>query len=645
MDDSFISQLKVRVINPDIATQKTFAIDDDDFVDINNVNNEIAPIPETVSVTNSISSWNLDSKLANVLIEDNINHFSTVQCLVIPQLLKFHSKKCVVPRDLCVSAPTGSGKTLAYALPIMNALIKRKRIRLRALVILPSRELANQVFNVFCRLSKNNDIKVASVTGQKPFEEEQRILSSALNGDVREENMKRIINLKLEQSFSNKKYYSDRSGEMSASNAIDILVCTPGRLLDHLYYTKGFTLQHLQFVVLDEADRLLGNAYHDWVRQLIFSFKNNIALPNEKGVNATFAHSDYNGKDTFVQDEISDILSRFPLTHQSPQRLLFSATLTDNPKKMELLGIKNPVIIRAGVSNIINASTESGENANRTGPLSTLFILPTTLSESVKVCDAATKPLVLISILLEAFAIQEFSGYHINNIDTGSNTNPVYHSGICKRKGDMCIIFSSSVETTHRLCLLLQILNGQHLNKDKDDDLLFGGLVKEMSRSTGVEQRNDVMNLCCAGKITILISSDQMSRGIDLSHINLVINYDAPKHAKTYVHRVGRTARAGRQGHAITILKEGQVGIFKKMRCTINSTKRELTGKKRKCDDFENDTHTKKRRVEQSERSLPSCRVHKLTIELISQKYAESLKMYSAEINSGDTSDLFVEND
>ncbi len=72
-------------------------------------------------------------------------------------------------------------------------------------------------------------------------------------------------------------------------------------------------------------------------------------------------------------------------------------------------------------------------------------------------------------------------------------------------------------------------------------------------------------------RVRILVSSDQLARGIDLPNIKLIINYDPPKYAKTYVHRVGRTARAGREGYSITMLKIGQSGTFYKMRKDIST--------------------------------------------------------------------------
>jgi ATP-dependent RNA helicase DDX51/DBP6 len=86
------------------------------------------------------------------------------------------------------------------------------------------------------------------------------------------------------------------------------------------------------------------------------------------------------------------------------------------------------------------------------------------------------------------------------------------------------------------------------------------------------DEREAIMRDAAAGKIRILVSSDHMARGIDLPNIKLVVNYDPPKYPKTYVHRVGRTARANRKGFTVTMLKVGQVGAFKKMRSTIGST-------------------------------------------------------------------------
>jgi superfamily II DNA/RNA helicase len=92
-----------------------------------------------------------------------------------------------------------------------------------------------------------------------------------------------------------------------------------------------------------------------------------------------------------------------------------------------------------------------------------------------------------------------------------------------------------------------------------------------MSRLVRTVTRERTMQLAAAGGVKVLVSSDNMARGIDLSNIDLVINYDPPKHARTYVHRVGRTARAGRSGHAVTFVRKGQQGTFSKTRALVDA--------------------------------------------------------------------------
>ena len=106
-------------------------------------------------VTEAIHTWSLNESLAKNLLSSGVESFFPVQVDVIPKLLQQNANQCIEPQDICVSAPTGSGKTLSYAVPIVNTLLLDKSPRLRALILLPSRELANQVYEVFCKLSVN----------------------------------------------------------------------------------------------------------------------------------------------------------------------------------------------------------------------------------------------------------------------------------------------------------------------------------------------------------------------------------------------------------------------------------------------------------------------------------------------------------
>ena len=92
-------------------------------------------------------------------------------------------------------------------------------------------------------------------------------------------------------------------------------------------------------------------------------------------------------------------------------------------------------------------------------------------------------------------------------------------------------------------------------------DAKFGGDIFEISRVVSQDAREAALRAALDGSAKVLVSTDKMARGIDLPNVSLVLNYDAPKHSTTYIHRVGRTARANRRGDAVTFIKSGQVCV------------------------------------------------------------------------------------
>ena len=141
----------------------------------------------------------LNDSLVQKLRENNLKYFFPVQRQVIPHLL--HRNPFYRPADLCVSAPTGSGKTLAFVLPLVQLLSKRIVPRVRALVLLPVQDLAAQVFKVF-QAYAGNHLRVKLISGQKSFAQEQMELVVAC--------------------------------ESGFHSLADIIVATPGRLVDHI---------------------------------------------------------------------------------------------------------------------------------------------------------------------------------------------------------------------------------------------------------------------------------------------------------------------------------------------------------------------------------------------------------------------------
>ncbi|KAJ2747646.1 ATP-dependent RNA helicase dbp6 [Coemansia sp. BCRC 34301] len=414
-----------------------------------------------------------------------ITSLFAVQAAVIPVLRTAHtlSRLRRHVRDLCVSAPTGSGKTLAFVLPIVEKLRTRLVTRLRALIVLPTKDLAHQVKECFDFFCAGTDLRVGLATGDVSLAKEQAALT--------------------DQSFN----------LVGGSSLVDILVCTPGRLMDHIALTTNFTLQHLEFWVMDEADRLLGETYQEWLPK-VQSFIEAPVRPNNQKTNSGILVPDAcTSRDP---ESKLDLLARPP---PRIQKLLFSATLTQDPAKIARLKLVRPLYI----SITDEGKTDQGATA--------AYTFPSTLTEHYASCPADEKPLWLIYLLWE----QRISG------------------GVC---------FTKSLETAHRLAQVVQTWA-----TNVPDDAWPGAkiVVAEYSSDLPAAERARTMRLFKQGAINLLICSDLIARGMDVDQIAAVINYDVPTHMSQYTHRVGRTARAGRQGSAYTLVGSSQMFHFKKM--------------------------------------------------------------------------------
>ena len=379
----------------------------------------------------------------------NIIKFFPVQYHVIPDILStvhgpllgdLSGKR---PQDMCVNAPTGSGKTLAYAIPMVTALMNRVVCHIRGLIVVPSRDLALQVRAVLVDIAKGTGLKIASITGQSSMEKEQSDL----------------INL----------------NSIPISSGADIVVATPGRLVDHMSLTKHFCLTHLRFLVIDEVDRLLDQSFQDWITKL-FDFIGKV----EKHPQSLSLYSCLTASDTFppsISDSKLDIFIPVPhsplpfhsaiSTHCNVQKLLFSATIPQNPEKLALLKLYSPKLFTTAV--VQECCTDEVNNyAGR-------FALPSTLKEYSIVCPAKYKPLAVIHLI---------ENEKINRV----------------------LCFTSSKDSTHRLCLLLK-----HYGISK---------VAEYSAGLIQKKRRFVLSEFSCGNINMLVCSDAMSRGMNVDKVN-----------------------------------------------------------------------------------------------------------------------------
>ncbi|KAB1255775.1 ATP-dependent RNA helicase DDX51 [Camelus dromedarius] len=424
--------------------------------------------------------------LQKKLRAQGISSYFPVQAAVIPALLESAAGGFLVsrggywPSDLCVSAPTGSGKTLAFVIPVVQALLPRAVCQVRALAVLPTKELAQQVSKVFNVYTDATSLRVALVTGQKSLAKEQESLVQKTADGFR--------------------------------CLADIVVATPGRLVDHIDQTPGFSLQHLRFLVIDEADRMIDSMHQSWLPRVVAAAfpsggtRGPSALLQRTRPQAVTAarylalrHASHPGEQPWAQTPL--------------QKLLFSATLTQNPEKLQQLGLFQPRLFSTGpVRGGLRAP-----DVDVDGDLGGKYLFPAGLAHHYVPCSLRSKPLVVLHLILEM-------------------------------KFSRVLCFTNSRENAHRLFLLVQA---------------FGGVaVAEFSSRYGPGQRKMILKQFEQGKIQLLVSTDATARGIDVQGVQLVLNYDAPQYLRTYVHR---TARAGKTGQAFTLLLKVQERRFLRM--------------------------------------------------------------------------------
>ncbi|XP_055608395.1 probable ATP-dependent RNA helicase Dbp73D [Uranotaenia lowii] len=419
----------------------------------------------------------IDDQLKTNLRNMHYKRLFPVQETVIPWILNVHRKPAPFwPRDLCISSPTGSGKTLAFAVPIVQMLLRRIFPAVRALVILPVKELAEQVFGVFEKLCDGTKVRPILLSRKHNFTIEQGKLVDKFNGEYMAK--------------------------------VDIVVTTAGRLVEHLNSTEGFTLKDLRFLIIDEADRVMDQIQNDWLYHL------------NKHVKAE--------SDQYLLGRTVGQLSQSELFDKpkQPHKLLFSATLSQDPEKLQTFKLFHPKLFTAVADPIkrvdVYEKTQSQQTEEKRGAFAGQYSTPAELRQLICMTQYRIKPLTLFALIKE------------NN----------YKRFLC---------FTNSIDASHRLSFVLQKMLGQEL------------LVEEWSSSLSPAARKSVLNRFALGKVNGIICTDALARGIDIEDIDVVISYDMPRHINTYIHRIGRTGRAGNHGTSITMLIDEEKKKFNAM--------------------------------------------------------------------------------
>ncbi|MBT5000986.1 MAG: DEAD/DEAH box helicase [Tateyamaria sp.] len=347
----------------------------------------------------------LNPKVLKAIDEAGYETPTPIQAGAIPPALE--------GRDVLGIAQTGTGKTASFTLPLITMLARgRARARMpRSLVLCPTRELAAQVAENFDTYSKYVKLSKALLIGGVSFKEQDVLIDKG----------------------------------------VDVLIATPGRLLDHFERGK-LILNDVKVMVVDEADRMLDMGF------------------------------------------IPDIERIFRLTPFTRQTLFFSATMASEIERITNTFLSNPERIEVARQATASETIEQGV---------VMF------KGSRKDREASEKRKVL-RMLIDA------EGDKCNNAII-----------FCNRKMDVDVVAKS-------------------LKKYKYDASPIHGDLDQSQRTRTLEGFRN-------GKLRFLVASDVAARGLDVPSVSHVFNFDVPSHAEDYVHRIGRTGRAGRDGKAIMI--------------------------------------------------------------------------------------------
>jgi len=368
----------------------------------------------------SFSSLNLDSRLLAGWTAAGYENPTPIQAAAIPAIL--------AGKDVMAGAQTGTGKTAAFALPILHRLLAIREQNplasdevqpLRALVLVPTRELAQQVYKSFVKYGDDTGLTSAIAYG-----------GVSINSQVN-----------------------------ALAEGVDVLVATPGRLLD-LMHKEAVSLSKLQFLVFDEADRMLDMG--------------------------------------FIID-IKRILKHVPNARQT---MLFSATFNEEIFSLSKNILKAPELIEVDARNTTADKVE----------------------QMVYVVDEDKK--------------RELTSFMIGS-----------------KNWQQVLIFVRTKQGADALA--------KEMCKDGIKTQSIHGDKSQGARERALEEFK-------AGKVRALVATDVAARGLDIQQLQYVINYELPYIAEDYIHRIGRTGRAGSEGLAVSLMSMGEEYLLEEIEVVLD---------------------------------------------------------------------------
>ncbi|KAJ1735674.1 ATP-dependent RNA helicase dbp7 [Coemansia sp. Benny D160-2] len=455
--------------------------------------------------------------------------------------------------DVFIQAATGSGKTLAYLLPIFHRLIEAGSVATPnsapsrdmgtfAIILTPTRELAQQVYGAARKLVST------SFAAHSRKSAGWVVPGMVIGGEKKQSEKARL-----------------RKG-------VGILACTPGRLLDHLENTASFDIQHLRWLVLDEADRLMELGFEETLTKIL-------SLLDAK------ASKHFQKQDPRIRS-MSTMLPRRRIN------VLCSATLRDNVKQLANESLINPVFISAASvhDNIEQAAEEAAHGKKKhdsTGKDGDAMDLDGGIEEGEENFSVPSQ-LVQKSIIIPAKLRLVTLVAQLKNTFRRQSTSKVIVFLSCKDAVDfMYFLFAHGAQEPtvddsqpYADDLFKDIessddeSDGGKSGNDsksekpdkggptlKDEDIVLESTVlpgAQLFRLHGsMQQKNRTDTFEAFSKATlasILFTTDVAARGLDLPNVTSIVQFDPPSDVASYLHRVGRTARLGRVGEAVLFL-------------------------------------------------------------------------------------------
>ena len=426
-----------------------------------------------------------------------LNLPTRVQRMAIPLIL--------AGRDVVVRSETGSGKTMTFLLPLSQALasissprrVERKDGTL-AIVLSPTRELAAQVHTWARSVLRTTPWIVSGIVsgGEKPKSEKARL----------------------------------RKG-------ITLLVCTPGRLLYHLQNTQSFRTDCLRWLVLDEADRLMDLGFEAQLKSIITELQQRHRTP-------------------LIQAEPTDSMKSTKLPWQT---VLLSATQSKSVSTLVGVALDRPAYVDASQQGKRSEDAKNAKDSQVAGEDDTeelQFTIPKQLSQHVALVDSPHRLTHLIGFLRDQMMIQSRDA-------TASSASPSGGKGT----GCRVVVFLTTCATVDFHYELLTALSKVAVSSEGrtgvtaglgDVSNLAGVMRGRIYRLHGEVPQNDRMKTFrqfCSGESGILLCTDVAARGLDMPDVDWIVQYDPPSEMTEYVHRIGRTARRGRAGSSLLMLR------------------------------------------------------------------------------------------